>query len=142
MGLSRVLPSCEAKSLLEAARGRIDIRAAGSAGLFWGIQTLRQLLPPQVFSSQRVEGVAWTVPCVTISDDPRFPWRGLLIDPARHFIPVPDVKRFIDIMALHKFNRLQMHLTDSQGWRLEIQRYPKLTEVGSVTDHLCSRWIR
>jgi len=120
--------------LLEVTRKRIDIRAAGPAGLFYGIQTLRQLLPPQVFFPKRVEGLPWTVPCVSMTDYPRFGWRGLLIDPARHFIPVEDVKRFIEVMALHKFNRLQVHLTDNQGWRLEIRKHPKLTEIGSKMD--------
>ena len=110
---------------------QIVLRAAAPAGLFYAGQTLRQLLPPQVFSPAKVEGVAWTVPCVAVTDRPRFAWRGLLIDPARNFIPVPDVLAFIDAMALHKFNRLQMHLTDDQGWRIEIKKYPRLTEVGA-----------
>jgi hexosaminidase len=70
-----------------------------------------------------------------ITDYPRFGWRGLLIDPARHFIPKEDMLRFIDVMAIHKFNRLQVHFTDNQGWRLEIRKYPKLTEIGSKMDH-------
>ena len=113
---------------------QIDLRAAGSTGLFYGGQTLRQLLPPRIFSNKLVEGVNWTIPCVAIRDYPRFGWRGLLIDPARHFIPVEDVKRFIDIMALHKFNRLQMHLTDNIGWRVEIKKYPDLTRLASNRD--------
>ena len=100
---------------LEVTARAITIRAAGTAGLFYGVQTLRQLLPPAAFSRQRIDGVEWAVPCVHIVDYPRFKWRGLLIDPARHFIPVPDVKRFIDAMAMHKFNRLQIHLTDDSG---------------------------
>jgi alpha-N-acetylglucosaminidase len=112
----------------------IVLRAGKPAGLFYGIQTLRQLLPPAVCSGQKVEGVAWAVPCVRITDYPRFPWRGLLIDPARHFAPKPDVERFIDAMALHKFNRLQIHLTDDQGWRIEIKKYPQLTETGAWMD--------
>ncbi len=110
---------------------RIDMAAAQPAGLFYAGQTLRQLLPPAVYSGEPVEGVEWSVPCVEITDYPRFGWRGLLIDPARHFIPVEDVKRFIDLMAVHKFNRLQIHLNDDQGWRIEINKYPRLTEVGS-----------
>jgi len=110
---------------------RILIRAKEPAGLFYGIQTLRQLLPEQVFSKTKVEGVQWKVPCVRITDYPRFKWRGLLVDPARHFIPKQDLLRFIDIMALHKFNSLQIHLTDDQGWRIEIKKYPKLTEIGA-----------
>lgn len=120
--------------LLDVTPKRIGVRAAESAGLFYAVQTLRQLLPPQVFSAQKVETANWTVPCVSITDYPRFGWRGLLIDPARHFIQVEDVKRFIDTMAVHKFNRLQMHLTDNEGWRIEIKKYPKLTELGSQMD--------
>lgn len=112
----------------------IDMAAAEPAGLFYAVQTLRQLLPPAVYSSAPAEGVEWTVPCVEMTDYPRFAWRGLLIDPTRHFIPVADVKRFIDLMAMHKFNRLQMHLNDDQGWRIEIKKYPRLTEVGAWRD--------
>ncbi len=119
---------------LEAAARSIVIRAAEPAGLFYGIQTLRQLLPPAVFRVQKAEGVEWTVPWVRITDYPRFKWRGLLIDPARHFIPREDVERFIDTMALHKFNRLQIHLTDDQGWRIEIKKHPQLTEIGAKMD--------
>ena len=113
---------------------RIELRAAAPVGLFYAIQTLRQLLPPAVFANKAVRGVKWIVPCVTITDYPRFGWRGLLIDPARHFTPVADVKHFIDAMALHKFNRLQMHLTDNEGWRIEIKKYPRLTAIGSRMD--------
>ena len=120
--------------LLDVTPKRISIRAAESAGLFYAVQTLRQLLPTQVFSAEPVQITDWTVPCMSITDYPRFGWRGLLIDPARHFIPVEDVKRFIDTMAVHKFNRLQMHLTDNEGWRIEIKKYPKLTELGSQMD--------
>jgi alpha-N-acetylglucosaminidase len=119
---------------LEVTTRFIAIRAGGPAGLFYGIQTLRQLLPPAIFSKQKVEGVEWTVPCVRITDYPRFRWRGLLIDPARHFAPVRDVEQFLDAMALHKFNRLQIHLTDDQGWRLEIKKYPQLVQVGAWMD--------
>ncbi|MFH1716386.1 MAG: beta-N-acetylhexosaminidase [Planctomycetota bacterium] len=116
---------------LEVSAGRILIRAQKSAGLFYGIQTLLQLLAPQIFSETTVNDVPWEVPCVRIVDYPRFQWRGLLVDPARHFIPTEDLLRFIDNMALHKFNSLQIHLTDDQGWRIEIKKYPKLTQVGA-----------
>ena len=124
---------------LEVTNRSIVIRAARPAGLFYGIQTLRQLLPPAIFNKQKVEGIEWAVPCVRITDYPRFKWRGLLIDPARHFIPMQDVKSFIDTMALHKFNRLQMHLTDDQGWRIEIKKYPQLTEIGAWMDFTTMR---
>ncbi|MEN6335167.1 MAG: beta-N-acetylhexosaminidase, partial [Phycisphaerales bacterium] len=119
---------------LNVTAASIELRAAESAGLFYGVQTLRQLLPAAIFGSEKAGGVEWTVPCVRIGDYPRFGWRGLLIDPARHFIPVPDFERFIDAMALHKFNRLQAHFTDDQGWRLEIRKYPRLVEIGSKMD--------
>ena len=109
---------------LEATTEAVVIRAAAPAGLFYGILTLRQLLPPAACGKRKVDGVPWTIPCIRIKDQPRFAWRGLLIDPARHFIPVPDVEQFIDTMALYKFNRLQIHLTDDQGWRIEIKKYP------------------
>jgi hexosaminidase len=124
---------------LEVTAQSIMIRAAKGAGLFYGIQTLRQLLPSAIFSRQKVEGIQWSMPCVHIINYPRFKWRGLLIDPARHFIPVQDVERFIDTMALHKFNRLQIHLTDDQGWRIEIKNYPLLTEIGAWMDYSTMR---
>jgi hexosaminidase len=114
---------------------RIDIRAVEPAGLFYGGETVRQLLPAEIYRPAKVKGLQWSVPCVKITDYPRFGWRGLLIDPARHFIPKQDMLRFIDVMATHKFNRLQVHFTDSQGWRIEIKKYPKLTEVGSRWDY-------
>ncbi len=119
---------------LKATTKRIDVRAAGPAGLFFGIQTLRQLLPPSAFRRGPVADAEWLIPCVEITDFPRLRWRGLLLDPARHFLPKADVLRFIDAMALHKFNRLQLHLTDDQGWRIEIKKYPRLTEVGAWRD--------
>jgi hexosaminidase len=119
---------------LETSMDAVMIRAGGPAGLFYGIQTLRQLLPPAICSRQKVDGVEWTMPCVHIVDSPRFQWRGLLIDPARHFIPVADVEQFIDTMALHKLNRLQIHLTDDQGWRIEIKKYPQLVRTGAGMD--------
>ncbi|HOW67787.1 MAG TPA: beta-N-acetylhexosaminidase [Candidatus Paceibacterota bacterium] len=112
----------------------VNLRAADSAGLFYGVQTLRQLLPAAACGKKKVEGIQWTVPCVRITDHPRFAWRGLLIDPARHFIPVSDVERYLDVMALHKFNRLQIHFTDDQGWRIEIKKYPRLTGIGAGMD--------
>jgi len=117
--------------MLRISPRRISIRAKESAGLFYGIQTLRQLLAEQIFTKTKAKGAEWKVPCVRITDYPRFHWRGLLVDSARHFIPKQDLLRFIDTMALHKFNSLQIHLTDDQGWRIEIKKYPKLTEIGA-----------
>jgi len=109
----------------------VVITAAKPAGVFYGVQTLRQILPVQVENRRKVEGVAWTVPCVSIEDKPRFKWRGYLLDPARHFRTKEDLKRYIDLLAFHKLNIFQLHLTDDQGWRVEIKKYPKLVETGS-----------
>lgn len=109
----------------------ILIRAAGTAGVFYGAQTLLQLFPPQIFGSSPSQGIRWVAPCVNIEDEPRFPWRGALLDVARHFFNKQEVKRFIDELALHKINVLQLHLTDDQGWRVEIKTHPKLTEMGA-----------
>jgi hexosaminidase len=116
---------------LEVMPKRIEIRAAQPAGLFYAGQTLRQLLPAAVYQARPAAGVRWSVPCVRITDRPRFAWRGLLLDPARHFMPKEYVKQLIAAMAAHKLNTLQLHLTDDQGWRLEIKKYPRLTEVGA-----------
>ncbi|MHC4545119.1 MAG: beta-N-acetylhexosaminidase [Planctomycetota bacterium] len=119
---------------LDVTEKTIVIRANQLAGLFYGIQTLRQLLPVSVLSNTKVESVTWNVPCVKITDYPRFKWRGLLVDPARHFIPKSALLRFIDAMSLHKLNSLQIHLTDDQGWRIEISKYPQLTNIGAFMD--------
>ena len=116
---------------LRVTRKGVVISAPHGAGLFYGVQTLRQLLPTDVFSPTRVERKKWTVPCVEIEDFPRFAWRGMLLDVARHFMPKEFLKEFIDALALHKMNSLQLHLTDDQGWRVEIKKYPRLTEVGA-----------
>lgn len=109
----------------------VAIDAGSPAGLFYGTQTLLQLLPPEVFRDAPAGGVTWSVPGVAIQDFPRFGWRGLMLDVSRHFMPMPFLKRFMDLMALHKFNVLHLHLVDDQGWRLEIKRYPRLTGVGA-----------
>jgi hexosaminidase len=109
----------------------VDIRAAQPAGLFYGVQTLRQLLPPEIESAAAVQGVSWTIPAVTIADQPRYGWRGLHLDVGRHFFPVAFIKKYIDLMALHKLNVFHWHLTEDQGWRIEIKKYPRLTEVGA-----------
>lgn len=118
--------------LLEVTPEQIEIRALAPAGAFYAGQTLRQLLPAAIYSKQPRSGVSWTVPCVRIEDRPRFVWRGALIDVARHFMPKETILKFIDLLAVHKMNSLQLHLTDDQGWRIEIKRYPKLTGIGSI----------
>jgi hexosaminidase len=111
-----------------------SIRIAGSsaAGIFHGTQTLRQLLPPSSFRRAKVAAPAdgWTVPAVEIADSPQYRWRGIMLDVVRHFMSVREVLRIIDLMALHHMSVLHLHLTDDQGWRIEIARYPRLTEVG------------
>ena len=109
----------------------IGITAATEAGLFYGGVTLRQLLPPEIFSSNKVTGVKWEIPCVEITDVPRFQWRGLMLDVSRHFFTKHEVEQLLDVMALHKLNTFHWHLTDDQGWRIEIKKYPKLTSAGA-----------
>ncbi len=104
--------------------GGITLRAADPAGLFYGVQSLLQLFPAEATSPIRI-------PCLEVRDSPRFGWRGLHLDVARHFFPVPFVKKFIDVMARYKLNTFHWHLTEDQGWRIEIKKYPKLTEVGA-----------
>ena len=116
---------------LEVTPRRVTVRAASAAGAFFATQTMRQLLPASIERQARVRGVAWTMPAVSIEDVPRFSWRGAHLDVSRHFMPKQFVKRYLDLMALHKLNRFHWHLTDDQGWRLEIRKYPKLTEVGA-----------
>ncbi|MDW5326575.1 beta-N-acetylhexosaminidase [Plantactinospora sp. KLBMP9567] len=109
----------------------VTITGGAPAGVFYGTQTLLQLLPPGVHRRARVSADPWRVPAVEISDAPRFGWRGCMLDVARHFMPVAGVLRLVDLLAAHKLNVLHLHLTDDQGWRVQIRRYPRLTEVGA-----------
>jgi hexosaminidase len=109
----------------------VVIRAPTQAGLFYGVQTLFQLLPPQIFSSNVVQHLDWQIPCVQIEDWPRFKWRGLMLDVSRHFFNKSEVETVLDAMALHKLNVFHWHLTDDQGWRIEIKKYPMLTQIGA-----------
>jgi hexosaminidase len=115
---------------LSVQKDLIVLEAKTPNGIFYGMQTLRQLLPFQIerpYSSN----VAWTVPCVEIEDEPRFVYRGMHLDVSRHFMPKEFVMKFIDMMAFHKMNTFHWHLTDDQGWRIEIKKYPKLTQTGA-----------
>jgi hexosaminidase len=109
----------------------VEIRSAGEAGLFYGVQSLLQLLPPAIFRAAPIGKDEWVIPAVEIEDRPRFGWRGAHLDVARHFMPKSFVLKFIDLLALHKLNTFHWHLTDDQGWRIEIERYPRLAEVGA-----------
>ncbi len=116
---------------LAVAPTGVEIRASAPAGLFWGAQTLRQLMPSAAFAKRPRGDVDWLLPAVEIEDHPRFGWRGALVDPARNFLTIAELEDFIDLLALHKLNVLHIHLTDDQGWRIEIKKYPRLTELGS-----------
>jgi hexosaminidase len=120
----------EGYQLVSDAKG-VQITANKPVGLFYGIQTLLQLLPKELESSQAVTGVVWKVPYANISDTPRFAWRGIMLDVARHFFTKEEVKRFIDEMVAYKYNVLHWHLTDDEGWRVEIKSFPNLTVKGA-----------
>ena len=111
----------------------VRLVAAQPAGLFRGVQTLRQLLPAKIESEIGIDRPAWYIPAVTISDHPRFAWRGAMLDVARHFFTVKEVEQFIDIAALYKLNVVHLHLSDDQGWRIAIPSRPLLTSVGSLS---------
>ncbi|MEU3191111.1 beta-N-acetylhexosaminidase [Streptomyces sp. NPDC006992] len=115
--------------LLHVTADRVLVAGGDAAGVFRGVQTLRQLLPPAAFR-RAATADSWEVPAGAAEDAPRFGWRGLLLDTARHFVPKEGVLRTLDLLALHKLNVLHLHLTDDQGWRMEIRRHPRLTEVG------------
>jgi len=117
--------------VLESSPDRISITGNTERGVFYGLQTLRQLLPlPTEVPSNASDG-QWTIPCLTIRDEPRFAWRGAMLDSSRHLFSVDELQRFLDAMALQKLNVFHWHLADDQGWRLEIKKYPKLTEIGA-----------
>ena len=119
---------------LTATKRRVVIVAPTEAGLFYGTQTLRQLLPVEIESPEAAQGVDWKLPCCTIKDQPRFSWRGMMLDVSRHFFDKEEVKKLLDTMAAYKLNRFHWHLTDTDGWRIEIKKYPKLATVGGIGD--------
>lgn len=116
---------------LTVAPAEVLVEASTPHGAFYGIQTFYQLLPAAVYGDTRAKGVRWEAPCCRIEDEPRFPYRGMMLDVGRYFMPKETVKKFIDIMAMHKQNMFHWHLTEDQGWRIEIKKYPRLTEVGA-----------
>jgi hexosaminidase len=120
----------EGYELLVASNSAL-IRAPSEAGLFYGVQTFLQLLPPEVFAAKPTSGVKWEAPCVEIKDRPRFAWRGMMLDVSRHFFTKDEVEQILDALAMHKINTLHWHLVDDDGWRIQIKKYPLLTQVGA-----------
>jgi len=116
---------------LKIRTDQVTLTAPEPAGLRHGVQTLRQLLPPSTLDPATAPPDAWHWPNLTMTDAPRLPWRGVLLDVARHFLPLPFLYRFVDQLALHKLTVLHLHLTDDQGWRIEIDGWPKLTDIGA-----------
>ena len=125
---------------LQVKHGDIIITAHQPAGIFYGIQTLLQMLPPEIKNSQKQKGIDWTVPCTDITDKPQFAWRGLMLDVSRHWFTKEEVKKYIDELAEYKMNVFHWHLTDDQGWRLEIKSLPRLTEVGAWRAPRVGQW--
>lgn len=116
---------------LDVTPTSVQVKAGTAQGLFYGMQTFMQLLPAEIESPEQVKGMDWIAPAVSIIDYPRFSYRGIHVDPCRHFITPEEMKKQLDVYAMFKINRVHWHLTDDQGWRIEIKRYPKLTEIGA-----------
>ncbi len=126
--------------LLDVNAKGIQIKANTNQGLFYAWQTLQQIMPTAIFSKKTTSNITWNVPYVSIMDKPRFGWRGLMFDVSRHFFTKEEVKKYIDDMVLYKYNLLHLHLTDDQGWRLQIKALPKLTEVGAWRVERKGKW--
>lgn len=126
----KVVTEAEGYKLDVTTKG-ITIKGNDAGGVFYGTQTLLQLFPAEIHSKTPVRGVDWSIPTVNITDAPERPWRGMMLDVARYFFDKEFVKKYIDMMAAYKLNKLQLHLIDDSGWRLEIKKYPRLTEVGA-----------
>lgn len=126
---------------LSVKEKRIDITAAKPAGFFYAFQTLKQLMPRNVMAVTPDETVKeWSIPAVDIVDEPRFAWRGFMLDEGRHFYGKEEIKKILDVMAAYKMNRFHWHLTEDQGWRIEIKKYPKLTDVGAWRESKVLGW--
>lgn len=120
---------------LQSDAKNVTITGASLQGAYYGLQTMLQLLPAEIESPKLVSNIAWEIPSVEVTDYPRFHYRGFLMEPSRHFATVEDVKKHLDVLSMLKINKMHWHLTEDQGWRIEIKKYPKLTEVGSVRDN-------
>ena len=116
---------------LDVTSNSVTIGANKPAGIFYGMQTLIQLMPKEIEDKNVVKNVTWKIPICSITDYPRFGWRGLMFDVSRHFFTKSEVKKYIDEMVRYKYNLLHLHLTDDEGWRIEIKGLPRLTEVGA-----------
>jgi len=114
--------------VLQVKKDRVVVEARAAAGVFYGIQTIRQLLPAEIESKEKVTDVKWAIPVATVEDKPRFSWRGLMLDTGRVYHPMPWLKQYLDQMALHKLNRFHWHLSERVGWRIEIKKFPELTK--------------
>jgi hexosaminidase len=126
---------------LNVSSKKITISAKDASGFMYGLETIRQLLPIEIESKDKILDVDWVVPNVEIKDEPRFKWRGLMLDVSRHFFEKEYIKQTVDRLAMHKMNVLHLHLVDDQGWRIEIKKYPKLTEVGAFRlDQEAAHW--
>ena len=117
--------------LLQSGPRGVRIEYSDPAGAFYAVQTLLQMLPPAIYADTRQRGTEWTIPYARIEDEPRFAYRGMHLDVCSHFFGTEYLKRYLDLMAMHKINRFHWHLTEDQGWRIEIKRYPELTKIGS-----------
>ncbi|MDP4282339.1 MAG: beta-N-acetylhexosaminidase, partial [Bacteroidota bacterium] len=128
--------------ILKVTPKHIFIQGGSGAGLFYGIQTLLQLMPPEIMSSNKLKpGISWDIPCAEIQDSPRFPYRGMHLDVSRHFFGKEFIKRYLDLMATYKMNTFHWHLTDDNGWRIEIKKYPRLTQISAWrADHENLPW--
>ncbi|KAA6310806.1 Beta-hexosaminidase, partial [termite gut metagenome] len=116
---------------LSVTSGDITITASEPNGFFYAVQTIYQLLPVEIYGKETAKYADWSIPAVEIEDAPRFAYRGLMLDVCRHFSSTDYIYKFIDMLAMHKMNTFHWHLTDDQGWRIEIKKYPNLTEIGS-----------
>lgn len=134
LSLDKNMPGKAGGYELSVENNKITISSNSPIGCFYGVQTLRQLFPPEFESKQILSHINWQAPVVEIEDAPRFEYRGLHLDVGRHFFPVSFIKKYIDLLAMHKMNRFHWHLTEDQGWRIEIKKYPKLTEISAFRD--------
>ena len=114
---------------IDVESGKAVVRASGLSGVLYALQTLQQMLPAAIYGKEIAEKEHWYLPCCTVRDEPRFAWRGMHLDCSRHFWQVDEIKRYLDVMAMFKLNRFHWHLTDDQGWRIEILSYPLLSQI-------------